>query len=194
MPIHMLKTSPEPFDATWSAVKSFEVRKNDRSFSIGDVLVLRRWNPETARYTGRVMLCTLTYLVEGKFGLPPELAVLGVGEIERFAYQRDADQAMRRFEMRQPRNSTREKALDVVRELLGIPPPEEEEAVPSLRYLHDCDVTASRVVTSLLAELLKRPEFEHMWESYDETKRSNIALACYTRVRAELAGTGRGAL
>ncbi len=38
---HSLKTDPAVFDAVWNGDKTFEIRKNDRGFKVGDVLNLR---------------------------------------------------------------------------------------------------------------------------------------------------------
>lgn len=45
MKIHELKIWPEFFDAVDSGKKKFDVRKNDRGFKEGDVLVLREFEP-----------------------------------------------------------------------------------------------------------------------------------------------------
>lgn len=37
---HILKTEPEYWEAQRSGKKNFEVRKNDRDFEVGDILVL----------------------------------------------------------------------------------------------------------------------------------------------------------
>jgi hypothetical protein len=44
---HELKTDPEAFDAVASGAKTFELRRNDRDYQVGDVLVLKR-----TRHTG----------------------------------------------------------------------------------------------------------------------------------------------
>lgn len=59
--IHELKTWPIYFSATASGVKTFEIRKDDRNFQIGDSLKLREWNPETKTYTGREMSVKVSY-------------------------------------------------------------------------------------------------------------------------------------
>lgn len=48
---HHLKTHPKYFDAVARGEKTFEVRKNDRDFQPGDVVVLQRWDPDTRDYS-----------------------------------------------------------------------------------------------------------------------------------------------
>lgn len=48
--IHELKTDPEVWDAVASGSKTFEIRKDDRGYRVGDVLLLRR-----TKYTGAEM-------------------------------------------------------------------------------------------------------------------------------------------
>lgn len=43
--IHELKTWPEFFDAIDRGEKTFEVRRDDRGFQVGDTLALQRWRP-----------------------------------------------------------------------------------------------------------------------------------------------------
>lgn len=45
---HQLKVLPPYMDALLAGSKTFEVRRNDRGYQRGDVLVLREWHP--ARY------------------------------------------------------------------------------------------------------------------------------------------------
>ena len=39
--LHELKISPEYYDAVVNGIKPFEIRKNDRNYSVGDALRLR---------------------------------------------------------------------------------------------------------------------------------------------------------
>lgn len=43
---HELKVHPKYFNRLVSGQKSFEIRKNDRDFQIGDILVLKEYDPE----------------------------------------------------------------------------------------------------------------------------------------------------
>lgn len=49
--IHELKILPQYFEAVQSGLKTFEIRKNDRDYKVGDTLVLKEYNNEA--YTGR---------------------------------------------------------------------------------------------------------------------------------------------
>ncbi|MBE9470774.1 MAG: DUF3850 domain-containing protein [Chloroflexi bacterium] len=67
---HTLKTWPVVFDALLTRAKSFEVRRNDRGFAVGDYLVLQEWSPSHQHYTGRSVRCLVTYLLPGgQFGI-----------------------------------------------------------------------------------------------------------------------------
>ena len=59
---HELKILPEYFDAICLDNKTFEIRKNDRNFHVGDWLLLKEWNPETG-YTGHEVLRYVSYIL-----------------------------------------------------------------------------------------------------------------------------------
>lgn len=61
---HYLKTWPLYFAAVWRGQKQFEVRKNDRNFQKGDVLILEEWDPDTKEYCGRSVRAIVTYVLE----------------------------------------------------------------------------------------------------------------------------------
>jgi len=60
-----LKTWPEYFKQICMGTKTFEIRKNDRSFEVGDILIVKEWNPSTERYTGNLVKCSITYIIDG---------------------------------------------------------------------------------------------------------------------------------
>ncbi len=80
MTTHELRTWPAAYAAVAEGRKTFEVRHNDRGFAVGDVLVLREWQPNTVMarvgiddgaYTGRALQRDVTYLIDlTPFGCP----------------------------------------------------------------------------------------------------------------------------
>lgn len=77
--VHELKTWPEYFAEVWSDAKTFEVRKADRNFAVGDCLALCEWDPKTQAYTERIAFRTVTYRLDGgQFGIESGFCVLGL--------------------------------------------------------------------------------------------------------------------
>ena len=74
--VHDLKVWPEFFAALWDNTKSFEWRKDDRDYRVGDTLILREWSEATG-YTGRGTKRTIAYILRQRFGVPDGFAVLG---------------------------------------------------------------------------------------------------------------------
>lgn len=60
---HELKTWPSYFDAVITGNKSFELRKNDRDFQVGDVLELKEYNPETETFSLRSIKVVVSYIL-----------------------------------------------------------------------------------------------------------------------------------
>lgn len=77
---HELKCWPFHFRAIREDRKTFELRKNDRDFEVGDCLHLREWNPETETYTGHQEWCDVTFVLEDAkgWGLAPGHAILAI--------------------------------------------------------------------------------------------------------------------
>lgn len=75
---HELKCWREYFTAIWSREKSFEIRKNDRNFQIGDVLRLREWSPVEQRYTGANLTREVVYITTFPDGLRDGYVCMGL--------------------------------------------------------------------------------------------------------------------
>lgn len=95
---HVLKTWPNAFDAVKSGAKRFEWRRDDRGFEVGDVLVLRKWNPQLNGVGGYVielrgggrgdlscmslepveLRVRVTYILRGQFGVPADYCVMSI--------------------------------------------------------------------------------------------------------------------
>jgi hypothetical protein len=73
---HELKTWPEFFRAIREGRKRHEVRANDRDFRVGDVLVLREYEPSTNRYTGELERRRVSYVTSAF--LPPPLVAMSL--------------------------------------------------------------------------------------------------------------------
>lgn len=78
MKVHNVKLWSEYFDAVLSGAKPFEVRKNDRDYRTGDLLVLWDWDRKKRRATGSRFVAKVGYLLPGSFGLKKGYCVFGL--------------------------------------------------------------------------------------------------------------------
>jgi len=79
---HELKTWPSCFAAVQAGSKPFDVREKDRDFQVGDVLLLREFDPESEQYTGNTVTRWVSYVLEGgAFGVQPNWCVLGFSDL-----------------------------------------------------------------------------------------------------------------
>ena len=77
--IHELKSWPDEFEAINRGIKTHEVRKWDRDYEVGDLLILREYEPIERHYTGRMLHCKVTHVTQGgRFGLPEDVCVMSV--------------------------------------------------------------------------------------------------------------------
>lgn len=84
--VHELKTWPVPYQAVLDKKKHHEVRRDDRGYGVGDVLVLREYDPttrgafhSTLGYTGHALIAHVTYLTSGdQFGIPSDICVMSI--------------------------------------------------------------------------------------------------------------------
>lgn len=84
MPVfHELKTHPEVYRAVDRNVKRFEFRNNDRKFEVGDVLVLKEWDPVgEGRFTGASLQRLVTFVLKGPdYNVPFGYAVLSLDTV-----------------------------------------------------------------------------------------------------------------
>lgn len=86
---HTLKTLERYWDAVADGRKTFEVRKNDRAFQTGDILVLEKWDNDGRYYRTEPgdafkpmkLRKRITYLLQGgQFGIEPGYCVLGLAD------------------------------------------------------------------------------------------------------------------
>jgi len=78
---HILKTDPPFFQAMELGEKKFEIRRNDRDYQVGDILVLAEHvidhaYKDKSYYTGAVICGRVTY--KTTFEQKDEMVVLGI--------------------------------------------------------------------------------------------------------------------
>lgn len=79
MKIHILKTWPQYFSRVESGQKTFEVRKNDRDFQVGDYLLLKEYDPDIKDFLGKSITLEIGYILHGgSFGIEPGYCVIGL--------------------------------------------------------------------------------------------------------------------
>lgn len=80
MKIHTLKILPQYYDDVAEYRKAFELRKDDRDFKVGEVLILREYDPEESEFTGRAMVRNIGYILRNcpEYGLAEGYCILGL--------------------------------------------------------------------------------------------------------------------
>lgn len=79
---HKLKTWSEYFERIVSREKKFELRKNDRDFQVGDILVLQEWYKNLEKYSGNEIEVRVTYILRGPtFGIEKDYCVMSIQNI-----------------------------------------------------------------------------------------------------------------
>lgn len=74
---HELKILPEYFRAVTNREKQFELRKDDRDFKVGDLVILKEW--DGTEYTGRRAMLLITYILRNceEYGLKEGYCIIG---------------------------------------------------------------------------------------------------------------------
>jgi hypothetical protein len=83
--IHELKTWTEYFQLVSDGIKPFELRKNDRDFRAGHELLLKEYDKNSKKYTGRKLHFKITYVLGGSksehFGLKEGYCIMGLERV-----------------------------------------------------------------------------------------------------------------
>lgn len=89
MTVHKLKLFPEYFDAVVNGIKTFEIRKNDRDYKVGDTLRLYEFDPKEEEFRAkssrlpetRTCDVAVTYIITHEDfpdGIPEDYCVMGI--------------------------------------------------------------------------------------------------------------------
>ena len=75
--IHKLKIQQQYFEAVFKGLKTFELRKDDRKFQVGDWILLQEYKDN--HYTGRTIACMISYILRNcpEYGLQEGYCILG---------------------------------------------------------------------------------------------------------------------
>lgn len=79
---HALKTEGIFFKAIVDGTKTFDVRKHDRPFKVGDRLLLQEWHKETEKYSGQEWNGEIIYILDNPDYCKKNFVVLGIKEKE----------------------------------------------------------------------------------------------------------------
>jgi hypothetical protein len=76
---YSLKAWPGYFRAIADGTKTFEARKDDRDFQVGDTLRIQEWKPMTEEYTGAEVIRRVSYILKGpQFGIEAGWCVMAL--------------------------------------------------------------------------------------------------------------------
>ena len=76
MTVHEVKILPIYFEPVLKGIKTFEIRKNDRGYHVGDSILLKEW--EGDHYSGREALFDITYLLENYEAIPKDYVIMSI--------------------------------------------------------------------------------------------------------------------
>jgi uncharacterized protein YqfB (UPF0267 family) len=81
---HRLKTWPIFYDDVEAGAKTFEIRKNDRNFQVGDILKLEKFDKDSGGYTGDSLKAVVSYTIrlDGLPGMPDGFIGMSIELIE----------------------------------------------------------------------------------------------------------------
>ena len=76
--IHELKTIQPFFEEVWCNRKTFELRRNDRGFKVGDILKLFEYDIETNKYSGRYCFVEVISILENFPGIQSDYCIMSI--------------------------------------------------------------------------------------------------------------------
>ena len=73
---HNLKIFPQYFEAIKYGEKTFEVRKKDRNYQVGDYLILQEWDGMTC--SGREITAKVTYILDDPLYCKSNMIIMAI--------------------------------------------------------------------------------------------------------------------
>ena len=83
MKLHELKIKEEYFDSILHNLKTFELRKNDRDYKVGDLIHFVNVDNSEFKY-GDLFVFQITYILKDvpEYGLDKDYCILGIKKLE----------------------------------------------------------------------------------------------------------------
>lgn len=78
---HEIKILPKYFEEVQSGRKTFEYRKDDRGYKVGDIIKLKEYLPETDTFTGNSLEAEITYILKGELNIPTDYAIMSIARL-----------------------------------------------------------------------------------------------------------------
>lgn len=75
---HRVKCWPEYFLDIGDGTMTFNLRKNDRDYQVGDTIVFEEFRHRVGEYTGETITCRVGYILKNFDGLMPGYVILGL--------------------------------------------------------------------------------------------------------------------
>lgn len=75
---HDLKIWPTYYQAIIDEIKKIEIRKNDRCFSVGDILILHEYDSAKKLYTGRCCYVRVDYVLSDFLALEKNYVAMSI--------------------------------------------------------------------------------------------------------------------
>lgn len=80
--VHEVKISSRYFEKVKSGVKTFEYRKDDRDYKVGDRLKLMEYDLEIGRCTGNILEVEITYILRhGDFKISSNYVIMSIKKV-----------------------------------------------------------------------------------------------------------------
>jgi Domain of unknown function (DUF3850) len=79
---HELKIWPRFYEEVESGRKTYELRKDDRDFQCDDTLVLKEYDPDTKKYSGRQVVRRVTSIMRTFAGLEHGFCLMSIAPLE----------------------------------------------------------------------------------------------------------------
>lgn len=78
---HRLRCWPPQFEAMKRGEKLFDLRRDDRNFQVGDILIQEEYTPDNG-YTGDICCFVVTYKLIDFAGIEPGFCIMGCHPFE----------------------------------------------------------------------------------------------------------------